>query len=484
VTTSDDNHLLTLVGVARRFGDVVALDDVSLTVRAGSVHALLGENGAGKSTLMRIAFGLLQPDRAAMHVRGAPFRPSTPAHAMSAGIGMVHQHFTLVPTMTVAENIALGGHGLFDPATTARQVRELSARAGLPMDPDAIVGDLPVSAQQRCEIVKSLSRDARILIMDEPTAVLTPEEARGLLSWLRAFADAGNGVVLITHKLRDAISIADEVTVLRHGRVVLSSRRSDIDEDALATAMLGRTRPQPNARSAREARLTKSPVVAEMRDVSVRDARGLPAIRNASLELHGSEIVGVAAVEGSGQHELLRLMASRLPPDSGLVSLPQQVGFIPEDRHRDALLLEADLVSNAALRDAGRRSGRMRWKDFERSTAMLMKRFDVRAAGITSEVRSLSGGNQQKLVVARELENAPLLLVAENPTRGLDFNASMSVHDALRDARDAGTAVLLYSSDLDEVIGLADRVVVLREGRLFEVGRDRELVGRAMLSAT
>ena len=506
MSARNDDHLLTLDGISRRFGDVVALDDVRLTVRQGSVHALLGENGAGKSTLMRIAFGMLQADRGEMELRNALYRPTSPAQAMSSGIGMVHQHFTLVPSMTVAENIALGGKGRFDPAATAKRVRELSALAGLPVDPQALVSDLPVSAQQRCEILKSLSRDASLLIMDEPTAVLAPDEASALLSWLREFADGGNGVVLITHKLRDALSIADEVTVLRHGRVALSARRDGVDEASLAAAMLGSSRLEDRVNQARgtvragsvggevvaeevvaeevlAGEVVAEEAVADLRGVSVRDVRGLPAIRDISLQLRGGEIVVIAAVEGSGQHELLRVVASRMTADAGIVRLPGFVGFIPEDRHRDALMLDANLVENTALHGAAARTGRMNWSAVTRSAASLMERFDVRASSSQSTARALSGGNQQKFIVGRELMDAPRLLVADNPTRGLDFNASLAVHAALRDARESGTAILLYSSDLDEVIELADRILVLRDGRLLEAGGDREQIGHAMLSA-
>ena len=498
---SSDTCLLELHDISHRFGDVLALDAVSMTLAAGTIHALLGENGAGKSTLMRVAFGMLTSDRGRMHVRGMEHRPRNPAQAINRGIGMVHQHFTLVPNMTVAENISLGGHGLFNPAKAAEHVIAISKRSGLSIAPHAVVGTLPVSAQQRCEILKALSRDASILILDEPTAVLAPDESRDLLTWLRAYADKGNGVVLITHKLRDALAVADEFTVLRHGRVTLNAPRSEVTEDQLAAAMLGRS---PEAASevsnrggASDEAGHRSPaepvdhseeltqpatVVAAVHNLHAVDERGVFVLRDVSLALHTGEIVGVAAVEGSGQHQLLRVMSGRIAPVEGRAEIPDRIGFIPEDRHRDALLVDDSLVSNVALRGAGERRGRMRWKSFVATASRVVSEFDVRTASIDVPARTLSGGNQQKLVVGRELIDDPPLLVVENPTRGLDFNATRAVHSALRKARDAGTAVLFYSSDLDEVLQLSDRVVVLREGRLNEVERDRELVGREMLT--
>lgn len=505
--------LLSLARISRHFGRVQALDDVSFAVRAGTVHALLGENGAGKTTLMRIVFGLLTPDDGSPSViewRGTPLAVRAPADALAAGIGMVHQHFTLVPAMTVAENVALGGHGRFDPAAAAARVREVGARAGLLLDPDARVDTLPVGAQQRCEIVKALARDVQLLILDEPTAVLAPADARELLAWVRRFADAGNAVVLITHKLRDALAVADDVTVLHRGRSVLSVPARQTTEAALAAAMLGDAqlaqdgasvqdipdvRGAPGAHGAHGVARSglRSPVknahepppeiILSLRDVTWCDARDVVRVRRASMDVRRGEIVGVAAVEGAGQHELLRLLAGRLTPMRGSVIRPMDVGFVPEDRHRDALLLDAPLFENVALRGAGARRGRLSWPDFRHRTTVLMSRFDVRAAGAETSARTLSGGNQQKFVLGRELGDAPPALVVENPSRGLDFKATQAVQQALRDARDRGTAVVLYSSDLDEVLALADRVYVVHDGRVTEMIADRDAVGRAMLGA-
>ncbi len=485
--------LLQLEGISRRFGTVQALRDASLTVRPGTVHALLGENGAGKTTLMRVVFGLLAPDGGRVLWNGAPLTITAPSEALRTGIGMVHQHFTLVPAMTVAENVALGGAGRFDRAQAEAHVNGGAARAGLSLDAQARVDTLSVGAQQRCEIVKALAREVRLLILDEPTAVLAPSEATELLAWMRRFADAGNAVVLITHTLRDALAVADDVTVLRSGRTVYAARAAESTERALAEAMIGVSEAEGTARAdvrSVDRASTTSPVersadakgaVLSLEQVTWRDERGVERVRNASLTVRAGEIVGIAAVEGSGQHELLRLLAGRHEATTGRVQRPARVGFVPEDRHRDALLLDAPLYENAALNGAGGRRGRMPWGPLRARTADLLARFDVRASGPAAVARTLSGGNQQKFVLGRELDEQPPALVVENPSRGLDFKATAAVQQALRDARDAGTAVVVYSSDLDEVLTLADRVYVMHAGTVREQRGDRDAVGRVML---
>lgn len=489
---------LALRNISKSFGDVRALHNVDLFIRPGTVHALLGENGAGKTTLMRIAFGLATADEGTIHIgqtrlSEADARAHTPANAMSLGLGMVHQHFSLVAAMTVAENIALGNRGRFTPAQVANTVREISERTGLTLDPHAQVGELSVSAQQRCEIVKALARNARVLILDEPTAVLAPDEARALLRWVRAFANEhpDHAVVLITHKLRDALAIADDVTVLRRGELVATGSAQSLTESSLADAMLG-----PHDRSAQLTeevvplikRHTDSVgahyVVLQADALTVHDTRGVPRVRQASFTVRSGEVVGLAAVEGSGQAELLRAVAGLLPVHSGRLHRPDDVGFVPEDRHRDALLLDASLTENFALRDAGVRRGRVPWNELAERTNVVLRDRDVRASNASVAVRTLSGGNQQKFVLARALDDAPPALVIENPTRGLDFRATAAVHTALHNARDAGIAVLFYSSDLDEVLTVADRVLVLHNGLLREVPRERDAVGRAMLGVS
>ena len=472
---------LALEGITKRFGTVTALDAASITVRAGTVHALLGENGAGKSTLMRAAFGMLVPDAGTVRVNGEPRRFASAREAIDAGLGMVHQHFSLVAALTVAENVALGGTGRFDRAAVAAKVRSLGDATGLVLDPDAVVAALPVSAQQRLEILKALSRDARVLILDEPTAVLAPAEARDLLAWVKQWATGERAVVLITHHLADALAIADDVTVLRRGRTVLERPIRDLDEAALVLAMLGEPLRDDAATSARDT--TTGAVVLSLEDAEVVDARGVRRLARTTCAVHAGEIVGVAAIEGSGQAELLRVLAGRLIPTAGRARVPASVGFVPADRHRDAVVLDMPLVENLALKDAARARTWMPWRALSAATAELMTRFDVRATGRTARLRALSGGNQQKFVLARELAGAPEALVVENPTRGLDIRATEDVRARLRAARAAGLAVVMYSEDLDEVLALADRVLVVHAGVVQELGPDRDAVGRAMLGA-
>ena len=477
---------LTLEHITKSFGPVRALAGASLDVRRGTVHAVLGENGAGKSTLMRIAFGLLQPDGGRILVDGVARRHASSADAIRSGLGMVHQHFTLVPTMTVAENVALGGRGRFDARAARRVVDLLTLDTGLVLDPSALAGALPVSAQQRLEILKALAHRAHTLILDEPTAVLSPVEADELLAWLRRFADDGGAAVLITHKLREASAIADDVTVLRHGRTVLSGAIASLTEPMLVHAMLG-AQPEGDVpeRDAAAGQHASRDVVLRADGVAVADDRGVTRLRDVTLELHRGEIVGIAGVEGAGQRELLRVFAGRLPPSRGTLRLPAHIGFVPGDRQHEALALDMSLSENVALRGAGARRGWMRWRAIDARTRQLMQRFDVRADSEARSARSLSGGNQQRLVLARELDGDPPpgLLVAENPVRGLDLRAMEDMLQRLLAARDAGMCIVTYASDLDEVLAIADRLFVCFDGRLTETAVDREAAGRAMVGA-
>ena len=471
---------LALERITKRFDDVTALDEASFVVRPGTVHALLGENGAGKTTLMRIAFGLQSRDAGTVCVHGSNVRITSPNDAIALGIGMVHQHFTLVPAMTVAENLALGGRGRFDLASTGDQVRALAQQTGLTLNPDARVSDLSVGAQQRLELLKALARNARILIFDEPTAVLAPSEAEDFLRRIRHLADRGCAVVLITHKLREALSVADDITVLRRGETVLTRPRANVDEETLVEAMIGqRTVQTPPQRRPR----TSRPSIISARDVSVVDANGTIRVRHASFDVHGGEIVGVAAVEGSGHRELLRAVARRTPVSTGALELPDAVGFVPDDRHRDGLVLGMSLTENYVLRGAGARRGIVRWADAARATSEIVRQFDVRAPSSNATAAMLSGGNQQKFILGRELEGPPPALVIENPTRGLDIRATAFVHDRLLQARADGVAMMVYSGDLDEVVALADRVFVVYGGTVREVTVDGDAIGRAMLGA-
>jgi simple sugar transport system ATP-binding protein len=482
-----DAPALALSQISKQFGTVAALEDVSFNVGRGTVHALLGENGAGKTTLMRIAFGLIAPDTGTVVVPGARRRITSAADAIQAGLGMVHQHFTNVPEMTVAENVALGGHGRFAVEQARQRVLEIGARSGLMLDPSSRASQLPVSGQQRLEIVKALARDTSVLILDEPTAVLAPAESEELLGWLRRFADGGNAVVLITHKLHEALRIADDVTVLRHGRAVAHGAAAAFTADGLAAAMLGEdvSHAASAPTAAGNGRVAgDGGVVASAKGIVVLNERGLVAVRETTLEIRGGEIVGIAAIEGAGQRELLRALAGRIDVARGELQLPRSIGFVPEDRHRDALVLEFGLAENVELKGAGIRRGRLALRETRERTNALLEEFDVRGGGANSAARILSGGNQQKFVLAREMDGHPELLVVENPTRGLDIRASRAIHDRLRNAAAAGAGVVMYSSDLDEVLSLVTRVVVMHAGVARECARSREAVGRAMLGLT
>jgi simple sugar transport system ATP-binding protein len=471
---------LSLRSIVKRFGPVTALDGASLGVARGTVHALLGENGAGKTTLMRIAYGLERPDAGIVEFDGQPVRLRTPADAIARGVGMVQQQFSLVPAMTVADNLALGGRGRYHPRAAAEKVRALVERTSLHIDPLARVGDLPPAAQQKVELLKIFSREAGTLILDEPTAVLAPAEAQELMTLVRRIADDGGAVVLVTHKLREALAIADEVTVLRRGRTVLSAPAPTISEGELARAMFpeGAGLELPPS-TPKESGL----LVAELRNVELRDRRGVVRVRAASVRVRAGEILGIAGVEGSGHHELLLALAGRLAPTAGEVLIPPEVGFIPEHRQRDALIPTFSVTENVALRNAARVHGRIRWQDVSRRARTLIDRHGIRASHENAPVRTLSGGNQQKLVLARELDGDPLLVVAENPTQGLDVRAALAIRARLRSARNAGAAVVVYASDLDELLALADRVIVAFGGSVQEVPRDADRIGRAMLGA-
>lgn len=476
---------LALRDIVKRFGSVVALDRAQLDVRAGTLHALLGENGAGKTTLMRLAFGMMRPDAGQIEIDGTARRWRSSADAIAAGIGMVHQHFLVVPAMTVAENVALGDRGVlraFNPREAAERVRRIGAETGLVLDPDARVADLPVGAQQRLEIVKALARDARILILDEPTAVLAPAESQELYSWLRAYVARNGTVVLITHKLREALAIADEVTVLRRGRTVLSQASRTLVESEVIAAMIGAT-----AATAIDVDATagdRGAVVLTLDRVSVTDARGVRRLHDVSLEVRAGEIIGIAGVEGSGQRELLRVMAGRVVPDGGRVTIPRRIGFVPEDRLRDALIPAMTLVENFALKNAGEARGTMQWKSYEHGAQGVIRDHDVRTSGTAAAAGALSGGNQQKFVVARELDGSPDVIVVENPTRGLDIRAAAHVLAELRAARARGVAVVVYSSDLDEVLSISDRMLVCFDGRATATRVDADAVARALVGSS
>jgi simple sugar transport system ATP-binding protein len=481
-----DPPLLQACGITKRFGPLVANDAVDFALYPGEIHALIGENGAGKTTLMNVCFGLERPDAGTLLIRGVPVTLRHPADALRLGIGMVHQHFMLVPVFTVLENVVLGVEphgpaGTLDRRAARARLRALSARYGLPVDPDTLVEDLAVGQQQRVEILKALYREARLLILDEPTAVLTPQEANDLFGVLRGLAASGVGVVFITHKLQEALAVADRVTVLRRGRVVASVQPRDTDAARLAALMVGRD----VARAPTKAPARPGATVLQVDDLRVHDARGLPAVDGVSFPVRAGEVLGIAGVQGNGQTELVEALAGLRPPAGGTVTWPGVAAahptprairtggtaYVPEDRQRDGLVLPFSVADNLVL-CAYDVAPFARWGQRDEAAIAaharaLMAAFDVRAASDVTPVARLSGGNQQKVILARELSGRVRLVLANQPTRGLDVGSVEAVHQHVIALRDAGCAVLLISSDLDELRALADRIAVLYRGRLL-----------------
>jgi general nucleoside transport system ATP-binding protein len=475
---------LELRGITKRFGALVANREIDFELRRGEIHALLGENGAGKSTLMNVLYGLHQPDEGEILLDGRPVVIESPREAIRLGIGMVHQHFMLVPVMTVAENLILGHephHGpLLDTAAAARRTRELSERFGLAVDPDARVEDLGVGAQQRVEILRALFRGAKVLVLDEPTAVLTAQEAQELFRVLRALTAEGTSVIFISHKLNEVLEIADRVTVLRRGEKVDTVSTEGATERSLARLMVGRDVLMQVEKPARE---PGEPLL-EVRELAVRDDRELPAVRGVSLQVRAGEIVGLAGVDANGQRELIEAIVGLRRPDAGEVrvagrdvtgagpreTLAAGVSHIAEDRHRSGLVLQFDLAENLCLRDY-RSAPMSRWgwlspRRMGQRARALLRDYDVRGGSEDTPAGSLSGGNQQKVVIARELTAQPRVIIAAQPTRGLDVGAIEFVHRRLVEERDAGRAVLLVSLELEEIRSLSDRVLVIYEGEI------------------
>jgi general nucleoside transport system ATP-binding protein len=493
---------LELRGITKRFGRVVANDGVDFDLRAGEVHALLGENGAGKSTLMSILYGLYRPDEGEVLVDGRSVTIDSPAAAIDLGIGMVHQHFMLVPVMTVAENIVLAEEprtrgGLIDVKTAAARVRELSDRFGLAVSPDAVIEDTSVGQQQRVEILKALYREAKILVLDEPTAVLTAQETQDLFGVLRSLRDDGKAIVFITHKLGEVLDIADRVTVLRRGQKVDTVPTEGATEESLARLMVGR---DVLLRVDKPPAQRREPVL-ELRDLHVRDDRDLPAVQGVDLTVHAGEIVALAGVDGNGQSELVEAVTGLRTPEQGSILVEGRdlsradardmvdagVSHIAEDRHRRGLVLNFTLAENLALREYRRPElSRHGWLSTRRMAAKaraLIREFDVRGGHADTPAAALSGGNQQKCVIAREIACNPRVLVAAQPTRGLDVGAIEFVHRRLVAERDAGRGILLMSLESEEVRSLADRILVIYEGRIvgeFPPDASEEELGIAM----
>ncbi|MER8033612.1 ABC transporter ATP-binding protein [Streptomyces hydrogenans] len=498
---------MELHGITKRFPGVVANKDIAITVRKGTVHALIGENGAGKSTLMKILYGMQKPDEGTIAIDGEQVTFSSPGDAIARGIGMVHQHFMLADNLTVLENVVLGGEKLYGIGAKARKkIKEISDAYGLGVRPDALVEDLGVADRQRVEILKVLYRGAKILILDEPTAVLVPQEVDALFDNLRELKAEGLTVIFISHKLGEVLKVADDITVIRRGTTVGTADPKTATTKQLAELMVGSELPSPETRESTvtdvamlevkgltllESGSTGAPLTtAAPADPSatavVREevAVGRKLLDDVSLTIHKGEILGIAGVEGNGQTELIEALMGLRTPDSGGISLDGQdisalpvrkrreggIGYIPEDRHRHGLLLEAPLWENRILGHVteapNSRRGILDPKAARKDTERIVREYDVRTPGIDVTAASLSGGNQQKLIVGREMSHNPKFLIAAHPTRGVDVGAQAQIWDAIREARREGLAVLLISADLDELIGLSDTLRVMYRGKL------------------
>jgi general nucleoside transport system ATP-binding protein len=477
--------VLELAGITKRFPGIVANDGVDFDLRTGEVHALLGENGAGKSTLMNVVYGLYHPDEGEIRMNGRPITIGSPREAIDHGIGMVHQHFMLIPVMTVAENIVLAseptrGGVLLDYDGAEERVREISNEYGLSVDPRARIQNITVGQQQRVEILKALYRGAEILILDEPTAVLTPQEAHELFAIVRGLTEQGKSIIFISHKLNEVLDIADRITVLRRGKKIETVAAEGASEEGLARLMVGRE----VLLRVEKATSTPGEPLLVVENLTVVDDRGLEVVRGASFAVKAGEIVGIAGVDGNGQTELIDAITGLHPVASGRVlangdditnesakdCLDAGCGHIPEDRQRRGLVLEFSLAENLALHDYDHApDSRLGWLFPGKIVARardLLKEFDVRGGGPQTRAAALSGGNQQKVILAREVSRGPRVLIAAQPTRGLDVGAIEFVHRRLVEERDADKAVLLVSLELEEVLSLADRILVIYEGRI------------------
>ncbi|HEX0983731.1 TPA: ABC transporter ATP-binding protein [Streptococcus pneumoniae] len=477
-------NVIEMRDITKVFGGFVANDKINLHLRKGEIHALLGENGAGKSTLMNMLAGLLEPTSGEIAVNGQVVNLDSPSKAASLGIGMVHQHFMLVEAFTVAENIILGSeltkNGVLDIAGASKEIKALSERYGLAVDPSAKVEDISVGAQQRVEILKTLYRGADILIFDEPTAVLTPSEIDELMAIMKNLVKEGKSIILITHKLDEIRAVSDRVTVIRRGKSIETVEIAGATNADLAEMMVGRS---VSFKTEKQASKPKE-VVLSIKDLVVNENRGVPAVKNLSLDVRAGEIVGIAGIDGNGQSELIQAITGLRKVESGSIELkgdsivglhPRQitelsVGHVPEDRHRDGLILEMMISENIALqtyyKEPHSKNGILNYSNITSYAKKLMEEFDVRAASELVPAAALSGGNQQKAIIAREIDRDPDLLIVSQPTRGLDVGAIEYIHKRLIEERDNGKAVLVVSFELDEILNVSDRIAVIHDGKI------------------
>ncbi|VPZ82845.1 ABC transporter ATP-binding protein [Streptococcus pneumoniae] len=477
-------NVIEMRDITKVFGGFVANDKINLHLRKGEIHALLGENGAGKSTLMNMLAGLLEPTSGEIAVNGQVVNLDSPSKAASLGIGMVHQHFMLVEAFTVAENIILGSeltkNGVLDIAGASKEIKALSERYGLAVDPSAKVADISVGAQQRVEILKTLYRGADILIFDEPTAVLTPSEIDELMAIMKNLVKEGKSIILITHKLDEIRAVSDRVTVIRRGKSIETVEIAGATNADLAEMMVGRS---VSFKTEKQASKPKE-VVLSIKDLVVNENRGVPAVKNLSLDVRAGEIVGIAGIDGNGQSELIQAITGLRKVESGSIELkgdsivglhPRQitelsVGHVPEDRHRDGLILEMMISENIALqtyyKEPHSKNGILNYSNITSYAKKLMEEFDVRAASELVPAAALSGGNQQKAIIAREIDRDPDLLIVSQPTRGLDVGAIEYIHKRLIEERDHGKAVLVVSFELDEILNVSDRIAVIHDGKI------------------
>ena len=481
-------NVLELRGITKQFPGVLANDHIDITLQEGDVLALLGENGAGKTTLMNILYGLYKPDEGKIIVRGQEVEIQGPNDAIARGIGMVHQHFMLIPVMTVTENVMLGvepiKNGMFlDSAKVAARVHDISEQYGLDVDPDAYIKDLPVGIQQRVEIIKVLYREADILILDEPTAVLTPQEVEGLFKILQTLIEKGKSIIFITHKLKEVMAVADQITVLRNGSVVGTVLPNEVDPEKLASMMVGR---DVNLIVMKKPSVPKEAAL-EVKDLFARDDRMNMTVNGVSFEVRKGEVLGIAGVQGNGQTELVYALTGLIQPVSGEIRitgeplhhtsprtiLERGVAHIPEDRQKHGLILSFPIYDNMVLctyyKPPFARGIALQENTIHENAKNLVEQFDVRTPSIFVNVSTLSGGNQQKVIVAREFSRPIELLIASQPTRGLDVGSIEYIHNRIIEKRDEGTGVLLVSSELDEILALSDRIAVMYHGQIMDI---------------